>query len=613
MCTEPAFMKRILIALFSFLFLSLGARSQGLLDRTITIDVQKQRLDQVLEIISNKGNFYFSYNSSIIRKDSLVSLSARSQPVRRLLDLLFPDHYEFRESGNYIIIRRAPIRVTVTTNKAVAEDRFYTISGYVLDEETGAWIRNASIYEKTQLAATLTNMEGYFRLKMKQRKGKAVLTVSKTDYQDTSFQVDPGFNQQVTVTLLPVSYGSVTVIGPDDYFAPEQLKLRVQGDSSLTEYTYVKLDTGKVEKTRMGSFLLSSDQKAQALNLRKWFTSRPFQVSFTPGLGTHGQLSGQVSNLFSLNVLGGYNGGVKGAEIGGLFNIDKRSVEYVQVGGLFNIVGGRMRGFQAAGIHNTVLDHTSGMQVAGVNNFVKGKFAGFQVSGVYNHVTDSVKGVQVAGVGNYARRRVRGSQIAGVFNFANHTITGVQVAGVINYARRVKGTQIGLVNISDTADGPGIGLINIVFHGYHKLAFYTDEVVPVNAAFKTGSRQLYNILQAGFNPSDSEQIFTFGYGLGTELRLGRHFTINPELSAQQLYLGTWDEANILSKFRLQLNIELGKYISIFGGPVVNAYYSRQTARFTGYKTALPPASYKTWGLGSNVKGWLGWSAGLSFF
>ena len=49
--------------------------------------------------------------------------------------------------------------------------------------------------------------------------------------------VDAGYDQQLTVTLLPVASGSFTIIGPDDYFAPEQLKLRVQkADSSVVEY-----------------------------------------------------------------------------------------------------------------------------------------------------------------------------------------------------------------------------------------------------------------------------------------------------------------------------------------------------------------------------------------
>src|SRR6188768_1845584 len=97
----------ILIVLVSY---CQSGHAQGLLNKTISIDVRQQRLDNVLEIISNKGNFYFSYSSNIVRKDSLVSLSA-NKTVGQILDQLFPDHYEFRESGNYIIIRKQPIRV----------------------------------------------------------------------------------------------------------------------------------------------------------------------------------------------------------------------------------------------------------------------------------------------------------------------------------------------------------------------------------------------------------------------------------------------------------------------------------------------------------------------
>src|SRR3982750_3236473 len=87
----------------------LQSSAQNLLGKNISLDVNRQRLDQVLEILSNKGNFYFSYNSNIIRKDSLVSLNVSNKTVAQVLDELLPDHYEFRESGNYIIIRKAPI------------------------------------------------------------------------------------------------------------------------------------------------------------------------------------------------------------------------------------------------------------------------------------------------------------------------------------------------------------------------------------------------------------------------------------------------------------------------------------------------------------------------
>ena len=136
----------------------------------------------------------------------------------------------------------------------------------------------------------------------------------------------------------------------------------------------------------MGRFLLSSKQKVQSLNLKNFFTSRPFQVSFTPGLSTHGKLSSQVVNNFSLNVIGGYTAGTNGVEIGGIFNIDKKEVKYVQAAGIFNMAGGNVKGVQMAGINNTVLDTVKALQAAGVRNYVKGKLNGVQLAGVYNHV-----------------------------------------------------------------------------------------------------------------------------------------------------------------------------------------------------------------------------------
>ena len=170
----------------------------------------------------------------------------------------------------------------------------------------------------------------------------------------------------------------------------------------------------------------------------------------------------------------------------------------------------------------------NGFQAAGINNHVSGKFAGFQVAGVYNHVSDSVKGVQVAGVANFANRKVGGVQVSGVGNVSNKETNGVQIAGVFNYSKKLRGVQIGLINIADTSEGYSIGLINIILKGYHKLSFSTNEIVNVNAAFKTGNSKLYSILHAGINAGDSNRLYSFGYGLGSELNLNKRKTLVSE-------------------------------------------------------------------------------------
>jgi hypothetical protein len=597
------------------LFCSISTYGQSILLRNITVEVNRQRLDNVLEIVSNKADFYFSYNSKSIKKDSLVSLRAGNKTVKEVLEILFGKGYEFRESGNYIIIRKAPLQLTLVTKKGVTEDKFYGVSGFVYDEQSGTPIPDASIYEKKKLVAALTNTAGYFKLRLKTSKAlTAELTVSKAFYEDTTVSIEPRYDQQISITLLPLETAEDrVVVSPGDYFntAPGLVADTVPSRVRAA----LRSDTIKVQQKGPGRWLLSGRQKVQSLNLKKFFTTRPYQVSFTPGLGSHGSMSAQVVNNFSLNVLGGYTAGTNGIEVGGMFNIDKKAVRYVQVAGLFNSVGGQVKGLQVAGINNLVQDSVMGLQVAGVNNLVKGKMTGLQVAGAYNHVTDSVRGVQVAGVVNFSSKKIQGVQIAGVANVSRRELKGVQIAGVINYTRRLKGVQIGLINIADTSEGYSIGLINIVLKGYHKLSFAANEVTTVNVAFKTGNAKLYSILQAGLHTGDSSKVYAFGYGLGREMALNKKKTVllNAELSSQQLYLGSWQYANILNRLNMGLTIKAGKYFSVFAGPSYSVYVSDQKMGFSGYKHPAILTGYGVNNFSSRVTGWFGWHAGINFF
>jgi hypothetical protein len=326
-------------------------------------------------------------------------------------------------------------------------------------------------------------------------------------------------------------------------------------------------------------------------------------------------MSSQVVNNFSLNVIGGYTAGTNGVELGGVFNIDKKSVKYVQAAGVFNAVGGAVNGVQLAGVSNLVLDSVKGLQAAGVNNHVKGNMQGLQLAGVYNHVTKNVAGIQVAGVGNFVAQKTTGLQIAGVANFSRKEMNGVQISGVVNYTKKLTGLQIGLINIADSSSGYSIGLINIILKGYHKLSFSTNEVINTNLAFKTGNSKLYSILQVGVNISDSNKVYTYGYGLGSELPLNKKktITINPELSSQYLYLGSFDYNNILNRLNLNLTVKLGRYISIYAGPSYSIYFSDQQVAFAGYRFPVPAGGYNTHQFSNKVTGWLGWNAGIQIF
>ncbi|MEO8413823.1 MAG: STN and carboxypeptidase regulatory-like domain-containing protein [Ginsengibacter sp.] len=606
--------KKAILIFILFAGMNFGSLAQNILDKNISFEVSRQRLDNVLEIVSNKGDFYFSYNSNIIKRDSLVTLTVNNKTIQQVLDLLFSDGYEFKESGNYIIIRRVPIKVTLITNKAISEDKIYTVSGYVLDDESGEKLSDASIYEKRLLASALTDENGYFKIKLKSKNKTAELTVSKEFYQDTTVVIQPRYNQQLTITIMPLEESqSIVTVSPRDFYAPDSLKLSVESDAAIKEYLYVKKDSVKLEKTAAGNFLLSSKQKIQSLNLKKFFTERPFQVSLTPRLGTHGQLSPQIVNNFSLNIFGGYTGGLNGVEIGGLFNLDKRDVKYFQAAGLFNLTGGSVTGTQFAGINNTVINNLSGWQTAGIYNYTKGKVNGLQVAGIYNHVSDTLRGVQLAGISNYANKKASGLQIAGIGNFSRREMNGTQVAGIFNYAKKVHGLQIGLINISDTSDGYSIGLLNLVNKGYHKVSIFANEEMNANLTLKTGNSKLYSMVTGGINVSDSSKVYSFGFGLGHDFILSNKVSLSTELSSQYMYLGSWSYTNLLNKFSLNCNLHLAKNVSIFAGPAFSVYYSNQGISFNGYKRNIPTVNYHHFNFSPNVNGWIGWNAGITLF
>jgi hypothetical protein len=574
---SSALIRIIFITVSYLLCTSSLSLAQQLLRKTVAVNVKRQPVLVVLNELSRQGKFHFSYTSDVVPKDSLVTLSAQHKTVRQVLDMLFANSRQYREVGDHIIIQH------VTPDLS----RSYTVTGYVKDRGNGSAIVNATVYEKQQFISTLTNDQGFFRLRLRSTdRYITAITVSKDLYRDTTLTVHPGIDQEMAVTIRPA----------------EPVNL-------------APVDVG-VEKTWVGKFFLSSKQRMQSINLKGFFADKPFQYSIVPGLGTHGHMDAQVINKFSINLIGGYAAGLNGFEIGSVFNIDKKEAKGFQAAGVFNIVGGQVKGVQMAGVHNMVLDTLKGFQAAGVFNIVEGKVEGAQMAGVFNMARDSMKGFQAAGAFNMVHGPVRGTQMAGVFNYTDSIqhgfqaagggnigagiVEGVQMAGGFNYARHLKGVQIGVVNIADTSSGYSIGLINIVKKGgYYRLALSTNELTPFNLAAKTGTRKFYGILLAGVNAKDNRKLFTFGYGFGRDWPLYRRLSLTTEFTSQNVYLGDWERLSLLMRIQPALNYRLGKFFTIFAGPALSIYEEQQAQPKTGYRQDKP-----------NL---IGWQAGVTIF
>jgi hypothetical protein len=516
------------------LCMSLRASAQISAQPQVTLQVKNTRLFSVLQEIEKQSGLYFSYDGRLINRDSLVTLNLANQPLNTALQTLFGSRFEYQQQGHYLVITPAMPRLALSNTDITTDGGSVSVSGLVTDERSGERLMNASVYEKDQLAATLTDEHGYFKLKLRPgSSGSIAVTAGKRLYHDTTVH----FLQSVMVNAR----------------------------AGMAAYLADKSRGNRVERIGLGAAFISSRQMIQSLNIPNFFASRPFQVSITPGLSTHGMFSPQVVNKVSLNLIGGYTAGVDGIEAGGLFNINKRDSKYLQLAGIFNLVGGNMTGLQIAGAHNFVLD--------------------------------TLKGVQLALFAN----RAEGS------------VSGLQLSAFNNDTRYLKGVQIGLINRVDTSKGVSIGLLNIIRNGFYRVNYSVNNLANANVALKTGTHKFYSMLLLSTNISTTQKFYAFGLGIGHDFMLSDKFYISAEgnyhLANNTQFDNQWGQSKLL------LNLQITPKISLVAGPTLNHYKYNHSFRVRGYRnvTNAPEVEERRDSYAyTSTRQWLGWEAGISF-
>ncbi len=340
--------------------------------------------------------------------------------------------------------------------------------------------------------------------------------------------------------------------------------------------------------------------KADGAEATDSLTCGPFQLSLVPVLGTHSLYGSRIVFHGSVNLIGGYTGGVNGLEMGGVFNINRKDVRGVQMAGVFNLVGGDAEGVQMAGVSNRVKGDVSGLQMGGVSNWtgnVKGvqlagvinmskEMEGLQMGGVLNSTTES-KGLQTAGVLNYSSGKtgsqvagvinvsgkVRGLQLAGVMNVSSGE-TGPQIAGVINVGGKVRGIQLaGLINVADSSDYP-IGLINVIKNGEKSFSFGTDESGLAALTFRSGGRVLYGVAAVGYYLADRELSYAMEAGIGAHLIDNNTFSLDAEAVNRNSTDFDGHEQPRAS-FRLLPEWRVSTHFGIYVGPSISYTYSKR--------------------------------------
>jgi hypothetical protein len=579
----------------------LYAQSISILESRITIRVTNERLDEVLRLISSKGGFSFSYSPDVIDINNRVSIDATNRSIREILNSLFDGTVSFKERRRYVILQK------VVASAEKKTDSFY-LNGYVTDQVTGAKLPDASIYEPGTLVSAVSNQYGYYKIRLPTQPEKLHLEVRKEAYSGRSVEITSRRNDFLIIALAPDTVRPLTsptprIIIRHDSVArvPPRIEIPVivYTEPPSTD-TIIPIHKKEKEKVPLKQSLLNiRDGLVFALSTAKQAIHteniddtlyRPFQASLMPFIGTNQQLSGNVINDVSVNLLAGYSLGVNLLELGLGFNVVRWDVNGLQAAGIANLTGRRLKG----------------VQVAGVANMVIGSVEGIQASGIINLTAEDFRGLQLGGI-----------------NVTGGDLHGWQLATGLNVARTVhRGHQVGFVNYADSSATTPFGYFSFVrLNGYRRLELTTDELNFGNVTFKTGVRKLYNIFTFGTSSfAPNKPLGSIGYGIGTAWYLGRgqgsdrKWMLDLNFVAHRVALEKkFLKAPYAVHPRLSLNLEckISPRLALSVGPTFNLFFSPYSGLLRAGGASLPSITVTSDANGArSTYAWIGFQAGL---
>ncbi len=651
---------RAYLFIFILTFVSFTAFGQSqVLKQKIDFSVENERLEDVLFLIADIGNFSFSYNPSLLPIDSTITLNVRQTSIQEVLNVILGEELEMKISGNHLVILKTRFSKNIAPSNSGpggSQKQSVTIEGYVQSSTMGTYIPKVTVYDVDRLHSVITDSTGYFSLEVSTKKEYVGLAFIRPEFRDTAIVI-PSRNQKIDVNLQP---GNLTAV------------------QSIENYTVSEVS--RVNNLKITN-IVAPEQSMVKSGENEIYIYRFAQVSFLPFLGTNLKMSGMAENKVSVNILAGYNGATKGFEMAGIANINRHYSYGVQAAGIFNAIGtetkglqlagiantnlGTVKGVQFAGINNLVLDTLNGVQFSGINNAILGRLNGVQLAGINNFASQNVDGVQLSGITNVAwkdvnkfqaggianfGRNIGGAQLAGIFNISYGEVDGAQIAGIFNggkivqkvqlagignfsweetngvqiasmfnYTKENRGFQLAILNISDTVSGTSIGLINLVWKGYNKLEISANEVFPYNARVKFGTQKFYNIVTFGTHGFSKGDIWGYGYGFGGAIPLGKskRHELDIDLTFSDLQNdNTWfEDVNLLTRLNVHFNYRFNKYISIFGGPTWSQliYPEDYTEKAPYITEVIPYSLYQKNYSKKIVDGWIGGEFGIRIF
>lgn len=612
-------------------------------DKVVSVKYIETPLSFILKDIQKRYRVNFSYANNLVSLSKKVTVDLHNKPLKQVLDLIFAKtEISYQVIGSQIVLKKSVIPSKIQGRSASS------ISGPAMasDKSVEEILRDSAVEKTMQLTEAVPEKSEVIAVAEVQVLQDSVINASSMKYNRISASGQEALDMEYRHARkeLKARYEEIR----------DSLEHLDEGREKNIKANFNNILTKMKKEIARISDSLQSHKERKSIAKKQSYDStgyiyQPIQVSFLYPLSTNGRESGKTVNNVSLNVISGYAAGLEGVEIGTVLNVDEyirgsqfaglanivtKDVTGAQFAGLLNVNGGltnaaqfagfaningdSIRGMQASGFANIVKGNVRGTQLAGFSNISTHSVTGTQSAGFMNVVADSARAVQFAGFLNVVSADLKGFQAAGFMNIVSGRLNGTQVSGFLNTAGKVRGTQIGIINVADSiTDGVQLGLLSFSRRGgYKRFEISGAEAFYANVAFKMGCKRFYNIFALAAQPFRKDFSWGPGYGIGTEVDLGKKAVFNLDLLCYQVNQNRfWSKHwNLLYQLKMTFGICVKGNMYLFGGPVGNMLVTDSDATEGSLTGAVfaPWTSINETNKPTSIKFWPGFNVGLRF-
>lgn len=201
--------RRVLRPLLVLLMLCIGAAAHAVGNK-VSLDVRNAPLENVLRSIEKQTDYRFFYSKETVNVSNRVSVSARNESIRSVLDrILPPQGISYVIENKRIALKQAPASSTNKQLKAENNDNKVRITGTVTDGH-GEPLTGVSVMVQGERIGVITDIDGNYEIEVPQG---SQLRFSYIGYTPEKKKADKSGKLDVVMTEDSQLLSEVVVIG----------------------------------------------------------------------------------------------------------------------------------------------------------------------------------------------------------------------------------------------------------------------------------------------------------------------------------------------------------------------------------------------------------------